>query len=286
MANCLSAMLCGSQLVRDIVEDCDNPIFSGINPTGVIINFDDIASVVRDAQNPHIIRSIVLATGKRGYKFVQERNNSFTGTNTAANVNDFRNDFTATVAGFIPLDGAEPARDIITPMANGRYVVIVNNQWLHKDSGGNIDNEWQVYGIDKGLRMSSLQQTRYENNDAWMIELQEPNIPRSATFLIPTGECSNYRSSAVSATGYTANDDGTIDVTITVTESGDVYAFDNAQPVAEEVEGDYHVEATIDGKVCTLYYTIEDNDLVVDSFTVCEAGDTCSVVNGYLTPAA
>lgn len=285
MANCLSAMLCGSQLVRDIVEDCDNPIFSGINPTGVIINFDDIASVVRDAQNPHIIRSIVLATGKRGYKFVQERNNPFTGTNTAANVNDFRNDFTATVAGFIPLDGAEPARDIITPMANGRYVVIVNNQWLHKDSGGNIDNEWQVYGIDKGLRMSSLQQTRYENNDAWMVELQEANVPHSATFLI-SATCTDHTANDVTLANFVVNGDGTVNGTVTVTATSETYTFTNA--VMTDEGGNKVITDTDSGKTITLVAEWDDpsNPPTVISFTICEAGGTCSVVNGYLTPAA
>jgi len=278
-------MLCGSQLVKDIIEDCDNPIFSGINPTGVIINYDDITSVVRDAQNPHIIRSIVLATGKRGYKFVQERNNPFTGTNTAANVNDFRNDFTATVSGFIPLDGAEPARDIITPMANGRYVVIVNNQWLHKDSNNIIDNEWQIYGIDKGLRMSSLQQTRYENNDAWLVELQEANIARSATFFMPA-TCTDYTADDVTTSDMVVNEDGTVDSTVTITATSTTYTFTNAEMTDEGANK--VITDTASGKTFTLVAEWADPNTppAVVTFTVCETGDTCAVVNELLTPAA
>ena len=184
MAQCLSSYICNSNITNDIQGDCENPMFAGIEEAGVIINYSDIESYTRDPNNPHIINNIVLAQGAQAYKFINQRNNPFTGTNTTVNVGDYRNDFTATVAGFIPLDGAEPAKEIITPMANGRFVVILQNQWHHTDSNNTVDNEFQIYGIDKGLRVSTLTQTRYENNDYWLVELQETNIPRSSTFYV------------------------------------------------------------------------------------------------------
>lgn len=178
MANCLSSQLCQTVLSKGIKDSCDNPMFSGIKEGGVIINFNDIESVVRDANNRCIIRDIVLKAGAVAYPFINQRNNPFTGTNTAANVNELRNDFTRTVSGFVPMDGAETSKKILTPMANGRFVVILENDYVN-DLG---DNQYQVYGIDKGLRISTLQQTKYENNDYWIVELQEANVPDASVW--------------------------------------------------------------------------------------------------------
>lgn len=277
--NCLSIDLCGNELMQHIVEECDNPIFSGIDAAGVIINYDDIDSIVRDASNKHIITSIILKSGKHAWRFVQERNNPFTGTNTAAEVGDFRNAFTATVAGFIPFDGAEPSRNVITPMANGRYVVIVRNQWQHTDSNGDVDNEWQVYGSDKGLKMSSLQQTRYENNDAWMIEMQEQGISRASTFFIPQTCAAVTDTSSISDATFT---DGAF--TGSIVAGSETLTYDNA--TATPLGGDRYSLPAKEGSDGAIYnVTIRKNAgaVMLESVTRCEVADACNAVQSLIT---
>lgn len=180
--DCLSANLCNVNLQNDILEDCDNPIFSGMNATAIIINKNDIKSVVRDVDNRRIIRSITFNSYKHAYRLVNFRQNPFTGTKTELEVNDTRNTFTRTFSAVIPTDGWNASKEIIDPLANGKFVVLVKNDWEHVTTAGYVDNKWQVYGIDRGLTASSLSQTKYENNDAWLVELTETAVSNSGVF--------------------------------------------------------------------------------------------------------
>lgn len=276
--NCLSIDLCGNELMQHIVEECDNPIFSGIDAAGVIINYDDVDSIVRDASNKHIITSIVLKSGKHAWRFVQERNNPFTGTNTAAEVGDFRNTFTATVAGFIPFDGAEPSRNVITPMANGRYIVIVRNQWQHTDSNGDVDNEWQVYGSDKGLKMSSLQQTRYENNDAWMIEMQEQGVSRASTFFMPQ-TCAAVPDPA---SGDATFANGAFSGSITAGSVTLTYDNATATPLGDARYSLPSKEGS-DGAIYNVIISVTAGAVTIESVTRCEVADACNAVQSLIT---
>lgn len=258
--------------MQDITESCNNPIYSGIAPTGFIIKYDDIASYARYLSNPHIIRAIVLKQGAKGYMFVQNRNNPFTGTNTALEVGDFSNTFTLTVAGYIPLDGAEPSRNIITPMATERYVVILRNEWEHEDSAGVVDNRWQVYGLDRGLRVSTLQQTRYENNDAWMVELQETGVRRASTFMVIEPACETVEVSSTpiiqlsgsAAAGYT--------VTTSVSTATGLVVINGAL-VIDDDDPSKGTVSTLDGYILTVTTTDDWAAATYDSLQYCK--DDC-----------
>lgn len=183
MSDCVLNSACAAALMRDIVEDCENRIHSGQGNVAILINYNDIANVVRDASNRRIITDIVLASGAKAYRLENIRNNPFTGSNTAVEVGDFRNTYTRTVAFFVPLDGWETSKEILDPIKDGKFVLIISNDWQHINSVGVVDNKYQVYGIDKGLFVSSMQQTRYENSDVWSIEMTETEVNNSGLWL-------------------------------------------------------------------------------------------------------
>lgn len=187
--------------MRDIVEDCENRIHSGQGNVAILINFNDIANVVRDASNRRIITDIVLAPGAKAYRLENIRNNPFTGSNTAVEVGDFRNTYTRTVAFFVPLDGWETSKEILDPIKDGKFVLIISNDWQHINSVGVVDNKYQVYGIDKGLFVSSMQQTRYENSDVWSIEMTETEVNNSGLWLRHTTEKDVEGAMVLSLTG-------------------------------------------------------------------------------------
>lgn len=186
MIDCLNQYLCNATLQACIEDSCDNPMFSGMKERAFIINKSDINTVATDPNNPNIITDITFNSGVTNPVFVaiNARNNPFTGTNIAVEVGDYRNTFTRTVSLFVPMDGGAVIDTIINPLANGKFVVVLQNEYVNS----NQDNEYPIFGIDKGLKVSSLTQTKYENNDYWVVELQETGVPSAAKFFVYAGQ--------------------------------------------------------------------------------------------------
>lgn len=184
ISNCITTKICDQSIMNNIVDSCDNPMFSGIEQVAVIINKGDIQKVVTDGQNHRIVTDIIMGqdgSGNQKYAFsvINARNNPYQGTSTSVVVGDYKNTFTRTVSLFVPMDGAKVSKEILDPMANGKFVVIMQNQFVN-DEG---DNEYQIYGIDKGLKVSEMTQTKYENNDYWLITFTEEEVPNSGRWL-------------------------------------------------------------------------------------------------------
>ena len=211
--NCITQNICEQAILMNIADgDCDHQMFSGIEQTALIINKADIKSVTTDPSNTRIVTEINLATGKKGFGIINARNNPYQGTNTTVEVGDYKNTFTRTVSLFVPMDGAEASQKVLDPLANGKFVVIMENQYHN----ANEDNVYQIYGIDKGLVVSSMTQTKYENNDYWVVELQEAGVPNSGRFLIHEETIPYY-----SATGQLTVTDGVFSGDITVMVDAD-----------------------------------------------------------------
>lgn len=185
---CLSSYLCNQTLLDNIKESCENPMFSGMDNRAVILNYNSIdkKKVVFDSENSHIVRSLGVSSA---LFIVNARQNPFTGTNTTVEVGDYKNTFTKTVSLYIPMDGANASKSVLDPMSNGKFVVILKNNWVNDLK----DNEYQIYGLDKGLVVSSMTQTKYENNDYWLVELQESGVMNSGRFLDYDGKVTDTR---------------------------------------------------------------------------------------------
>lgn len=198
MQDCLSDYLCGATLVSCIEDSCDNPMFSGMNARAFIINKNDIEDYATSAGNKNLITDIYFKSSISNpvYVVVNARNNPYTGTNTSVEIGDYRNTFTRTVSLYVPMDGADVIRDIINPLASGKFVVVLQNDYVNS----NQDNEFPIIGIDKGLVVSSLVQTKYENNDYWIVELQETGVPSANKFFRYAGDIDDVTAQFASMT--------------------------------------------------------------------------------------
>lgn len=183
--------VCDELLKKDIVPSCDDPVVPGFEQQGIIINRDDVdfASTTFSATKKNVIETLALKTGKKGYKIVVPGNSPFTGTNTALATGTYRNTFTNTLA-FVVLDsGPDVCADIIDGLANGSFVVILENKFksLQKETTPG-DSSFQVYGYYQGLTANAITNDKYaeETEGGWAVTLEEQRVPKSALFLFKT----------------------------------------------------------------------------------------------------
>lgn len=148
--------VCDEILKKDISPSCDDPVVPGYEQEGVIINRDDIdlGTTAFASGKTNIIETLALKSGKKGYKVVVPGNSPFTGSQTALATGTYRNTFTNTIALVVLDNGPEVCSDIIDGLANGTYVVVLENKFkgLQKETTpGNC--AFQVYGYYQGLRL-------------------------------------------------------------------------------------------------------------------------------------
>lgn len=174
---------CDYKLAADLVASCENSSVAGIRNTGWIINSDDIDrdSCARDASNPCILSTLVLKNGKKAYRMFVPGKSPFTGTNKAMATGTYRSKFTKTVGLVILDNGPDVVNDIINPLANGSFVVILENKYGGKDG----KNTFEVYGYEQGLSATALADDKYseETDGGWSATLEEAGAPSAGLFL-------------------------------------------------------------------------------------------------------
>lgn len=183
--------LCDYAIKRDIIEDCDNPLSPGLEQEGVIMNRKDVdfATVAFNATRKNVIETLALKSGKKGYKVIVPGATPFTGTNTAMASGTYRNTFTNTVNMVILANDPDVCADIIDGLANGEFVVVLENKAKSLEKEENPgDSAFQVYGYYQGLKAAELSNDKYaeETNGGWSVSLQETKVPKSALFLYKT----------------------------------------------------------------------------------------------------
>lgn len=249
MIDCLAEYLCNANINGCIHDDCENPMFSGIEERAFIFNKSQF-EFVPQADNSNIIARIIPINGAVGYGIVNSGVNPYMGTQTSAVAGDYRNTFTHTVSFYVPMDGADVVRDIIDPLANGRFVIVMKNQFVN----ANGDNEYMIFGVDRGLRLSddgSIQQVKYENNDYWMITLTETGVPTANKFFKYNGEADWQVTTTIRVDGvdYDAN---SITFGKQTVDSVDTYYMQVTLPTGVIVKG---IDATFENSVLT--FTID-----------------------------
>ena len=177
------AKLCESLIAKAIDFACDDLIVRGLESDGLIINRSDIdfAATVFDAQNPNIIKTLVLKTGKKGYEVNQLGNTPFTGVQSTLEVGTYRNTWTHAIPIVVLSNTPDVAHNIIDGLSNGTFVVILRNKF----KGATGDAEYQVYGYTQGLVASEGTNDKYsdDTDGGWLITLQETGARLSAMFL-------------------------------------------------------------------------------------------------------
>lgn len=180
--------VCDFFISRDISVNCDEPMTPGIEAEGIIMNRSDIdfaLSKINDLRSS-VIESIVLKAKKKAYRIVQMGGTPFTGTNEALATGTYINTFNK-VVNFVVLDnGPDVCDDIIDGLANGSFVVILENNHKAMQKSENAgDAAYQVYGWHNGLKATEISNDKYseDTNGGWLISLQETKAPKSGMFL-------------------------------------------------------------------------------------------------------
>lgn len=179
----MSTQSCDYKLAADLVANCENPSTKGLRNYGWIINLDDIdfESCVRDENNPNILTTIVLQSGKKAHRMYVPGKTPFTGTNKALADGTYRKTFTKGVNLVILDNGPDVVNDIINPLANGQFVVILENKFGGKDG----KNTFEVYGFEQGLTATALADDKYseDTDGGWSATLEESGAPSAGIFL-------------------------------------------------------------------------------------------------------
>lgn len=174
---------CDTLIAKAITISCD--LVAGVEANGWIVNRDDVdfaSSTISDNK----VTSLVLKTGKKAYAVAQPPKAPFTGTTTALEEGTYANTFTHNV-GLVVLDNSpEVCKDIIDPLANGKFVVILENKF--KDIAGTTGQEFQLYGWLQGLSATAIDNDKYseDTEGGWAITLTETKSPKSAMFVFDT----------------------------------------------------------------------------------------------------
>lgn len=171
--------VCTYIVSKDIQGNCSNPIFGGLEQIGYLINRGDIASFTKTSG---IVSAIALKTGAKAVTVQQMGQQAFNGTSAELQQGDVMNTFNK-VGSFIILDNSPDVTEkIVNPLANGEFVLILENKY--KDSTSK--NAFEIIGLDRGCRATAITQNKYENMGGWQVELTETETPNASTFFWDT----------------------------------------------------------------------------------------------------
>ena len=183
--------VCDYMIKQGISPSCDDPIVQGVEQRGIIMNRDDIdfSATIFNSTRKNVIETIALKSTKKAYEVVVLGSTPFTGTNTALAAGTYRNTFINTVSLVILDNGPDVCENVIDGLANGEFVVILENKFkgLQKEENPG-DPAFQVYGWYQGLRASEMTNEKYseDTDGGWAVSLQETRAPKSGVFLFKT----------------------------------------------------------------------------------------------------
>lgn len=176
--------LCEKLLAGCIGASCVHPIFAGMESKAWIFNKSEVASITYDQTNPNLATDITMKThadvAYTGYTISQLGKTPFTGTNTALVEGNASNKFTETFNFVVP-DNSPAAAMLLDNIANGKFIVVAQNQYDGTDHQG----AFQVYGAKKGLVATAMERDAYseDNDGGWAVTLTSENTPNSALFI-------------------------------------------------------------------------------------------------------
>lgn len=174
---------CDYKLAADLAASCSVKTVKGIKAHGYIMNYDDIdfESCARDAANPNIIKSLILKTGKKAYKMYVPGKSPYTGTKKSMVAGTYRNRFNKDVSIVILDNGPDVSHNIIDQLANGTFVIVLENKF----AGADGKNSFEIYGYEAGMSATALEDDKYSDDTegGWLATLQEENAPTSGLFL-------------------------------------------------------------------------------------------------------
>lgn len=173
--------ICISAVTADVQPNCENPTFAGLEQIGYLVNKADVASYTKEVGRSNVFASLAVAQGKRAFRLYVNTKNPFDGTSTELEQGDIANMFKNAVAFVVRDDGPDVAKDIITPLANGEFVVVLEAKWKNTPK----DNSFVVFGMSTGLTAANIAKpyTDAASAGGWRIELEESGAAQAAMYL-------------------------------------------------------------------------------------------------------
>lgn len=177
---------CDLLLAQEISAFCDKPLVKGAYNEAVIINRNDIDFDATSVQADGSLASIVLKSGKHGYKCVQPGNKPFGTGNSALVVGDYQNTWTHQLPIIVLAHDAGVTSSIIDKLAQGEFVVVVKMK--NTGDATTANGRYQVFGFDNGMRASEQSHTINDDSlgSGWSTTLQEEGALKAARFLVGT----------------------------------------------------------------------------------------------------
>lgn len=169
---------CDTSVIHDFLYDCEKPPVAGLEDEALLINRGDIdfTKSVVDEDNPNIITSIVLKSGKKA-NVVQQRKDSFNGTKVEQVEGTYSVGTTQTFA-FVAFANSAAEKTALEKMLNGSFVAVVKNKTAADDA------RYEVLGWNTGLKTPTLSKDYVAEESAGVYAVtlasgQEPRLPMS-----------------------------------------------------------------------------------------------------------
>ena len=148
---------CAAKLAASIAMDCTNPIVAGHTGRAIIINHAD-AVIVRSAENPRIITSIVVAESAKPFVIDNAFVDPFSGSTTTSNTDSGMVTFTKNLSILIPQRGADTSKDIVEPLMKSPDGFIIIKEMRDKRGIGSF----VVLGAEEPAKADPTSYTRDE----------------------------------------------------------------------------------------------------------------------------
>lgn len=166
---------CVGNLAASIKMDCVHPLEGGYTGRAIIIPESNLMglTLTRDSSNPRIVKGIAFDSGEdmSTYGFIVDNVSMtpFDGSSTTGNGDAGYPKFVKAMAIRIPERGAAVSKNVIEPLAFGRFVMIVEKE----DKVG--DGSIEIIGLQSALRCvdpSTISRQETANGGAWTATLQ------------------------------------------------------------------------------------------------------------------
>lgn len=164
---------CIEKITLQIEEDCNAPNVGGYTGRGVLIQWADNPTIVVDATNNRILKSISFSEDEHA-KPIRIDNvsfiNPFTGSNAAGNTDDGRRKVLKTAVIKVPLRGAGVSQDLLEGMFTGNFegqgaILILEKQF----KGG--DGSYEVIGYESPFLINpdGISRDEYVDGGAYIL---------------------------------------------------------------------------------------------------------------------
>lgn len=162
---------CGKWAVS-VLRNCNTPLVGGVKDRLILINQDDIETLVRNIDNPQIIEGITLNTSPAATAFVVEGINGSNDLRSSIVKQTYSTMFSHECI-FRVFDNSPDIKKSIESLARGgKVLALVENNFR---GTGDI-NSFEIYGTDVGLELPEGESNKADQDTqgAWVLTLRSP----------------------------------------------------------------------------------------------------------------